>query len=341
MQMYLTAKPSGERLQIPLLPDALNVRTSAATIASQIINIGEIKMPRGTNLIGYSWNGTLPGESMRQLPFVSAWQEPRKIIATIEEWLKNGQTIAFMVTEATINQDVFVESFNYEYKGRDQVTYNIALTMKRALTVKTVPPPPAPATPSPTPSGPRRSGTVRLSNPNGTAPVLYEPKAGARIIAMLKHNTKVTILGQTGGYYIIEHAAGRNRQGYILMRYLTVDPAPTAPSKVQPSRPGRPWVDPGRTNTDKTGKTTITTKPFETIADIARRTYNSNSMVKLIVDANKPLLTKVANTAKSILGTIKSGLKLVVPNAKPNNVKPSPTKPRGGGGGGRATMMKY
>lgn len=346
MQMYLTAKPSGERLQIPLLPNSLNVRTSAMTIASQIINVGEIKIPRGTNLIGYTWNGTLPGPNMRNMPFITAWREPKSIIAQIEDWVRKGQTLSFMVTEATINKDVFIESFNYEYTGVGNVNYNIALTMKRALTVKTVPPPPAPpAKPTPGTTRPSRYGRIRLSNPNGAVPVLYEPRADARVLDWWGHNRRIEIVGQSGAYYMTPHINGPGGRGYILMRHIVLEPAPVAPYTIppQPSRPSRPR-NPGNTSGNKPGTpVTTVTKPFETIADIARRTYNSNTLVKTIVDANRPILTKIANTAKSIIGTITSGIKLALPNVKPQNQAPAKTvtRPRGGGGGGRATMMKY
>jgi len=347
MQMYLTAKPSGERLQIPLLPDSLNVRTGAMTIASQIINVGEIKIPRGTNLIGYSWNGTLPGPNMRSMPFITAWREPKSIIAQIEDWVRKGQTLAFMVTEATINKDVFIESFNYEYTGVGNVNYNITLTMKRALTIKTAPPPPAPPPkPAPGQTTPSRWGRIRLSNTNGAVPVLYEPRADARVLDYWGHDRRIEIVGQSGAYYMTPHINGANGQGYILMRHIVLEPAPATPSTAppQPSRPSKP-LKPNTTGENKPGTpVTTVTKPFETIADIARRTYNSNTFVKTIVDANRPTLTKIANTAKSIIGTITSGIKLALPNVKPQNQAPSKAPKSGGGGGGggvRATMMKY
>ena len=66
MYMYLTSE-SGERVQFSLLPDRVNVRTTANIIASNIVNLGEVKIPRGSNLTGYSWNGTFLGEHAKRL----------------------------------------------------------------------------------------------------------------------------------------------------------------------------------------------------------------------------------------------------------------------------------
>lgn len=350
MHMYLTAKPSGGRLQIPLLPDRLSVRTSAMTISAQIINLGEVKIPRGTSLTGYSWNGTFPGEHMRNYPFVTAWQQPRLIVNRIKEWMEKGQLLTLMLTEATINEDVFIESFTYEYQGKDTVTYSITLTAKRALTIKTVPPPPVPVKPpGKPPSTPNpakvRTGHIVMSNPNERAPVLYEPKAGARAIDHYRHGLAVGIYERIGNYYPVLHNAGPLGYGYILERYVRLAPeASQGPGQYSPSRPN-PSARPGTGHPDKNripdaaaGPSVHTVKPFETIADIARRTYGTNTAVQAIVNANKPLLQTVANTAKTIIGAVTAGLKLITPNAKP---QVQPPKKGGGGSAGnnRPTML--
>ncbi|MBQ9739302.1 MAG: peptidoglycan-binding protein, partial [Kiritimatiellae bacterium] len=65
MDFYLTNLTSGVRLRIPILPDRLSVKTGAMTVALNIIKTGEVKIPRGSMLTGYSWNSTFPGEAMR------------------------------------------------------------------------------------------------------------------------------------------------------------------------------------------------------------------------------------------------------------------------------------
>ncbi|MGI6224818.1 MAG: SH3 domain-containing protein [Peptococcales bacterium] len=333
MYMYLTEVPAGSRLQIPILPDRLNVRTNATTIASNIINVGEVKIPRGTSLTGYSWSGELPGEHMRNYPFVAAWQPPRQIIETLRTWMTNNQVLNFMLTEATINEEVFIEALSYEHKPNGNIGYNITLTARRALTIKTVPAPPAPPKSTGTAGAAKQYGRVRLSNPNGTAPVLREPKAGARTMGYIRHNEQVEILGTSGNYYRIPY---QGSTGYVLRRYITLETTTTptkATSRTGGSRTGLTEI---RTTIADPKTTTYTANPFETIADIARRTYGSNTAVKNIINANKPALQKIAKTAKTIVGKLKAGIKLIIPKA----TKPPVKRPIRGGGGSRNVMLK-
>lgn len=142
MDIYLTAKSNGERLRFPLLPDRINVKTGALPVSFQIIKLGEARIPRGTALTGVSWNGVLPGASMKDVSFVFDWQEPNVIVKLLNDWEGRGETLTLMVTETTINADVFIESFTYEHYGVDNVSYTLNLTQRRELYVETVPAPP-------------------------------------------------------------------------------------------------------------------------------------------------------------------------------------------------------
>lgn len=314
MYMYLTAKPSGGRLQIPLLPDRLGVRTNATTITAQIINLGEIKIPRGTSLTGYSWNGELPGEHMKNYPFVTAWQQPRLIIDILTDWMKRNQLLTFIVTGASINEDVFIETFSYEYKPNGNVGYNIALTASRGLSIKTVAGPPPQSIAASGAGVVPQKGRVTLSNPNGTAPVLSEPRTDARVIGWLAHNLSISILGAIGNYYRINYQGG---VGYVLRRYITLESTSAARTKPpQPSRPSKP----AQTTPDK--RDIYIAKAYETIADVARKKYGSNTQASIIVNANRNVLASIAKETSSVLGKLKPGTKLVTPNSQ------------GGGGGG-------
>lgn len=140
MDIYLTA--DGERLRIPLLPDRINVKSASTPVAFQIIKKGEYKIPRGTALTGYSWNGVFPGEGMSEASFVHDWQPPVRIIETLNRWIENNKIVHILVTETAINDDTFIESFNYEHFGVDNVSYTITLTKYRPLFVTTAPPQP-------------------------------------------------------------------------------------------------------------------------------------------------------------------------------------------------------
>ena len=137
MDFYLSDS-SGVRLRFPMKrKDRLNVKTGALSVSFNIIKRGEVKIPRGSTLTGYSWNGTLPGRSMRAAPFVFDWQEPQRIIDLLNYWQENGETLRFMATELSISADVFIEALSYEFFGADSVSYQITLTMRRGLLIST------------------------------------------------------------------------------------------------------------------------------------------------------------------------------------------------------------
>lgn len=235
MQMYLTAVKSKERIQIPLLPDKVSVKTSAATVNASILKLGEVKIPRGSNLAGYSWDGTLPGEHMRKFAFLCSWASPSGIAATLKSWMENGTTLNFLVTELTINVDVFIDSFTFEYSGGSgDITYNISLTVRRNLSISTIPPPvTVPTVPAGSDSSSSSStatasktkkkyGVVRLNNKSSNLNVRQKKSTSAKILGKLKYGAKVELLGKSGNWYTIPYSKGTGGKAYVYSSYIKV-----------------------------------------------------------------------------------------------------------------------
>lgn len=181
MDIYLTNSKTSERFRVPLLPDRLSVKSGAAVISLNVVKTGEIKIPRGSTLTGYSWNGVFPGETRKGLNFLSEWKSPVQAVAILNRWRDAGDTLRLMVTDLSINDDVFIESFVYDYQGMGDVTYTLNLTKRRVITVTTVPgPPPAPPpSPSPTPTpSPSPSGSTS-AKPAGNSTAASGAQAGS------------------------------------------------------------------------------------------------------------------------------------------------------------------
>ena len=60
MDIYFTEIETGARIALSMLPEKAKQKGSANFQTYDIINIGEVKIPKGTNLLTFSWNGTLP-----------------------------------------------------------------------------------------------------------------------------------------------------------------------------------------------------------------------------------------------------------------------------------------
>lgn len=199
MNICLTEKSSGRQLFIPLLPNEVQVKTGANTIPINIIKNGEARIPRGVKATGYLWDSMFPGVSLSQATFVTDWQEPKSIIALLNEWKTNGSELNLMIGEY-VNDDVFVEDFPYKYFGVDHVKYSLTLTKYPNLIITTSPAPPA--------KQPESLGGTAASYPTGKVTgkkVTYRKGPGKKYgkLGTLKKGDVVTIYETSGNWYKI------------------------------------------------------------------------------------------------------------------------------------------
>lgn len=316
MDFYLTNLTSGERLRIPLLPDRLNIKTGAMTTALTIIKKGEVKIPRGSSLTGYSWNGVFPAENMESASFVFDWQEPARIVALLAGWEEKGETLRLMITDLSINADVFIESFTYEYYGVGNCSYTLNLTTKRELTVTTVPAPPAPVVQPGTTTtyGSGQYGTVSTSG--GSLNVRKQPSTSATILGKLKNGTKVQILGKTGNWYIIPYSSGVNGKGYVYASYIKLNTSTSSSGSSGGSSGGGSGGKSGSSGSSKSSTSSYTVKKGDTLYSIAKAMLGDGSRWMEIYNLNKAAIDR-ANSGK-LVGkyTVVAGLSLKLPAKK-------------------------
>lgn len=138
-EFYLTG--DGERLEFCMAPDEVKVKTNATFRTYNVVETGEIKIPKGEQLTAISWRGTLPGAVMLMHQFIKsdAWQKPDDIIKTLQMWRERGTKLKLLVTQTTINLDVYIKGFDFTHKGGlGNVTYDIDFIAAKPLQVKTV-----------------------------------------------------------------------------------------------------------------------------------------------------------------------------------------------------------
>ena len=203
MNFYLeTINGTSTRLNFPIVPDQLNVSSGANTLSLNVINTGEAKIPRGEKATGYSWDGFLPGESMKNASFINkeanSWQSVEDIVGILEDWKKNGTPLKFVVG-SIVNTDVFIETFNRKHFGQDHCKYSITLTKYPTLIVGVSPGPEASG-------GGGGSGTTGKVNKNN---VCYRKGPGTKYkkLGTLKKGTTVTIYGSKGNWYKIKEGS--------------------------------------------------------------------------------------------------------------------------------------
>lgn len=317
MDIYLTENSSGQRLRIPLLPDRLSIRTGALTVAVNIIKTGEVKIPRGSTLTGYSWNGVFPSEALENASFVFDWQEPARIVAQIKEWEEKGSILRLMVTELSINDDVFIEAFNGDYYGIGDFSYTINLTARRELTVTTVPAPPVPVVPpeeTPPTTTSKQYGKVKTNGSNLN--IRKKASTSSTIIGKLKNGATVEILGKTGNWYIVPCEKGTNGKGYAYASYIKLISGGTGGSSGSSSS-GSGSSSSGNKNSSSSGSSgSYTVKQGDTLYSIAKAMLGDGSRWMEIYNLNKTAIDR-ANAGKTVgKYTVVAGLSLKLPTKK-------------------------
>lgn len=136
-QMYLTEGTN--RLRFPIVPNNVSVKVGTTVVSFVVIKDGEHKIPRGTSVTGYSWNGMLPGEAMSDLGFVFDWRSPMEIVNLLKTWQATGAILDFTVTEVGIKDTVFIDNATYTHKGAGNIEYQLSLSSYRPMTIKSAP----------------------------------------------------------------------------------------------------------------------------------------------------------------------------------------------------------
>lgn len=341
MEMFLTNLSSNERLRIPLLPDRLNVKTGAMVVALTIIKTGEVKIPRGNAVTGYSFNGVFPSDAIRDSCYVFDWQEPTRIVSLLRGWQEKGDTIRFMVTDLSVNADVFIEKLNYEFYGIGDISYTLTLTVRRELLVTVVPAPVIPPT-----SAEAAFGTVSLSNATGNIDVRQQPSTSAKILGTIANRTRLQLLGRQGNWYIIPYATGTDGKAYVYASHIVIGTVTTTTATGGGSTGGSSGIGSnggsgggssgstkktGGSGSSKTGSTSSSTggdyqiKSGDSLYSIAKATLGDGSRWQEIYDLNKSAID-AANSGKSCSKyTVYAGASLNLPtkNTTTTTKKPS------------------
>lgn len=155
--MLFSLSVGAKKILLPMNPESVTVATGSSMNTFEVLDLGEVSLPRGTQLDRIMWDGILPGESRKNASYVRNWQDPKNIVKDIETWKNNGTKVRLLVTETPINQDVYISEFKHIWRGgHGDCQYEISLVQARDLVVRVQPgqapkpkPPPRPSPPPP------------------------------------------------------------------------------------------------------------------------------------------------------------------------------------------------
>ena len=131
----------GEQLKLCMTPEEIRVKSNASFRSYNVVELGEIKIPKGEQLTNISWRGILPGAGMLLYPFIfhENWDRPLDLIKTFQRWREKGKRLKLLITQTPINLDVYIKSFDYTAKGgAGDYRYDIDLIAAKPLKVRTV-----------------------------------------------------------------------------------------------------------------------------------------------------------------------------------------------------------
>lgn len=131
--IYLSYNNNEELIELPMLPEKIEISGSGANKSSEVLNLGEITQLKLPKLFSLQIDTEFPA-NWTPVCEVSAskLRSPFDYITMIEKWRRTLRPIRFVFTGSTvdINSPVSIESFTYTENGGDPGTFKIKIKLK-------------------------------------------------------------------------------------------------------------------------------------------------------------------------------------------------------------------
>lgn len=140
VDIYIREKSGTREIRIPLLPEELQFPSGDTVgISYEIMGLGEVVIPSGTELGGYAWKSAFPGEQRKNDPMIrGSWIDPKTYDSILNDWKKNGTELNLLVTGYPINSDVYVKKYNGTATGAfGDISYELEFMEAREIVVTT------------------------------------------------------------------------------------------------------------------------------------------------------------------------------------------------------------
>ena len=139
--VYIMDLETGDRMQLAYVPEKISGQEKTKFQSYNIIERGEVKIPKGIALDSVSWSALLPGVKMISYGFIKAyaWESPAEVIKRWNRWKKEGSKLQLLITQTSVNMRVYLSDFSYTFKGGlGNAEYSITFVAARDLLIKTV-----------------------------------------------------------------------------------------------------------------------------------------------------------------------------------------------------------
>lgn len=138
VDIYVREKIGTREIRIPILPEEIIFSNGDATgISYDVMELGEVVIPSGTELNSYSWKSTFPGKYRSNDSMIrGSWKEPKNYDSILRDWIQNGTELNLLVTGYPINADVYLKEYRSTASGAfGDIHYEIGFKEARHIVV--------------------------------------------------------------------------------------------------------------------------------------------------------------------------------------------------------------
>ena len=128
---------ANKKIKIPMLPEGIEYSSSARFQEYKILDLGEVKLPKGRNLCTYKWTALFPGSSREKMSFIhGTLKTPSYYINIMEYWRKQHKKLKLIISGTSVNEQVYIDSFSYVLTSLGDYKYTLSLVEAVDLKVK-------------------------------------------------------------------------------------------------------------------------------------------------------------------------------------------------------------
>ncbi len=135
-QMYLTWNAEKEKIQLPVHPEEIKIKSLSNNESMTVTDLGEVVVMQSPPADVISFSSFFPASSFPGIQ-VSSVTSPKTLIERIIKWKASTTPVHFICTALNISDYYTIEEFNYSEVGGDPGTYQYDIEMKKYQEVST------------------------------------------------------------------------------------------------------------------------------------------------------------------------------------------------------------
>lgn len=99
MDIKLIPVEKGSKFTFPALPEKVQGKYAAKYQSFDIISLGTVKVPKGTDVSEFSWDGVFFGASKKNEAIVktNAWKSPNECVKILNDYMLNETVLTLIV----------------------------------------------------------------------------------------------------------------------------------------------------------------------------------------------------------------------------------------------------